>query len=159
MEEKNDNKVKEQFKQYCDSQSWCTFKGFSKNKYAGWDCSYYSADTQGNEISVIAELKGKDSYPSTSRDSWLLTKAKYDKLTRLKIQMQIKYPQEQFTVHYIHIFPDNQLYIWNIDNVGATKPLVQKELPNTTYFGESHKVILPIYYLNNNETILKDKIN
>jgi len=159
MEEKNDNKVKEQFKQYCDSQSWCTFKCFSKDKHACWDCSYYSADTKGNQISVIAEIKGKDLNPSTKRNSWLLTRAKYEDLNRLKIQMQIKYPQEQFTLQYIHIFPDNQLYIWNIDDISKRKPLCYLTLPSTTYFGTPTMSSTPIYYMHKEETLINESIN
>lgn len=161
LEKRIDEDVCLTFKQYCEEQPWCKINRFSKKEFSVWDVSYTSADTKGNIVHVIGEIKYKDKYPSTNRDNWLLTVDKYEALEVVKADAIERDPSKEYVVQYINIYCDGKIWIWNTDLVKIKGKLPQKQnLPTTTYENlyQAKRKQIDVYYMNKKEAIIREDI-
>jgi hypothetical protein len=133
------------FQGYCNGQSWCKFERKSKDDYSKWDVSYKIEDTL-----VIGEIKRRN-YDSTDFDTWVLELDKLRGLQTIKDEC-IKHRKniyKKVALHYINIYNDNTIVIWDITNLDENKVGVFKADMPATYCGNQavktkNTIFLPI---------------
>jgi len=113
--EKQDNKGREIFKGYCKSKGWCKHHKDSTQQFSHWDTSYFSANTYTKEsVMVIAEIKERN-YSSQDYTDWYGEVYKYNEL--MKIKDKQKSQGKDVRIHYINLFNDNVVLIWDITDI------------------------------------------
>lgn len=127
---------------------------WSKKPSSSWDVSYITGSTENNTLGyVIGEIKFRVEYKSTAYQTWILEKKKHDALQELKKQMQEKYPDRNFYVHYICFYPDkpNVPRLWDITNLNGDYNGFG--LPANSNTPNPKEVQKPTHFLHNNEAI------
>jgi hypothetical protein len=146
-----DDKGRLIFQGYCTGQPWCKFARKSKNDDAPWDVSYSGIS---DEV-IIGEIKVRE-YNANDFPDWMLEVKKIKRL-RVVYDKMMKYdPSQNVKIHYINIFKDNELMIWDITNIVYTS--IIEELPATTC-GNQNKKNKEVTYLPTHQAIINTKIN
>jgi hypothetical protein len=121
------------FQQYCSTTSWCKYNKSAKDEFSPWDVSYTSGSTQ-----VIGEIKMRE-YASDAFDGWFLEEKKLKELSVIRKAVIDKQKDSLPTpvIHYINMFTDGQIMIWDITNLEGT---VEQIKLNKTTMGDTFKV-------------------
>ncbi len=146
-----DDKGRLIFQGYCIAQPWCKFARKSKNDDAAWDVSY----SGNNDEVIIGEIKVR-SYNSTDYNDWMLEVKKINGLNKVYNKMKKYDPKQNIKIHYINIFKDNEIMIWDITNLVYTSTI--EELPATTC-GNQNKKDKEVTYLPTYQAIINTKTN
>lgn len=141
-----DEQAKEEFKEWCGYQSWCRFNKKSKVGFATWDVSYYSGNSK-TEIPIVGEIKVREGYESNSFNNWYLEEKKYNSLQQIKEKTK-----GDLKIHYINIYPDSMIRIWDITELNNEK-MIERNLKKTTY-GNTNEINKKLYLLYNYEAII-----
>lgn len=120
--EQQDNVGREIFKTFCKRKQWCKHHKDATEQYSHWDTSYYSGTTM-----VIGEVKER-TYESSAFSDWYMETFKYNELMKIKDKYQAK--GMDVRIHYINLFSDNQVIIWDITNMSLNQ--VRRTLGATT---------------------------
>jgi hypothetical protein len=147
-----ENESKVLFTNWCNQQQWCKVNRWSKKTFTSWDVSLYSADTAGNEIKVLAELKYRYNDNASTYQNWLLKQTKYDSLKTIA-------DENEALILYINITKDKQIMIWNLNEVVPPKQTIQMKLATSTNERNGlHYKLTNVYLLNKNETIYNTQL-
>lgn len=117
----------------------------SKDKYSPWDVAYTSGGTE-----VIGEIKYRQHHPYTFED-WILEEEKLNDLSNIQQEIYNKKGIRP-AIHYINIYLDGSIQIWDISNLKVSYVATEGLFPSTTC-GDTSKRGKGVIYLNN-----KDKI-
>ena len=104
-----DNKGRERFKQFCKRKQWCKHHKDAIKQYSHWDIAYYSGNTM-----ILAEIKERE-YASTAFSDWWGEMYKYNELMALKDKLKLQ--GKDVKVHYINLFTNDDVIIWELDNI------------------------------------------
>ena len=135
--EQLDQEGKTFFKGFCAASPWCKFERISKPE-SRWDISYlYCEDTL-----AIGEIKMRN-YSSTAFPDWIIEE---DKVVALKeiLEKTKKNTTKEIQIHYINIFNDNNVAIWDITNIIAT---YNNEQHKANYCGNQYQKEKWVTYL------------
>lgn len=143
-----DNKGRNLFSAFCESQTWCKIKKFAKAKDP-YDVSYTSGDTK-----IIGEIKFRN-FPSTAFPDWLMQQHKIKDITVLKNKVDTKYPNDKnCRIQFIIFYTDGIVQIWDITDIEKEQTPVDTIVTKTT-FGDTSKVHRQQFLLYNNNVILR----
>ncbi len=131
------------FKGFCAASPWCKFERISKPE-SRWDISYLYCQ----DVLAIGEIKIRN-YESTAFEDWIIEEEKVIALKEILAKTK-KNTDKEIQIHYINIFNDNNVAIWDITN------LVQVYRPEThkaNNCGDQHERIKQVTYLPITDTI------
>jgi hypothetical protein len=120
--EQQDSKGRERFKTFCKRKQWCKHHKDATEQYSHWDTSYFSGTTM-----VIGEVKERN-YESSTYSDWYGEVYKYNELMKIKDKLAAK--GKNVRVHYINIFTNDDIIIWDITDI--TLEGFKMELAKTT---------------------------
>ncbi len=139
------------FQGYCIGQPWCKFARKSRDEDAHWDVSYYSGDT-----TIIGEIKDRKE-DSDRYNDWMLEIKKLRELIEIRDKMTRRGITTR--LHYINIFEDNEIAIWDITDLDINKLEIRIEEHNKTTAGDQTKTDKEITYLPIADAIITTKTN
>lgn len=137
------------FKGFCIGQNWCKPHKMSKDIKSSWDVSYYSGQTR-----IMGEIKVRNKGIDTW-DTWILEINKLKKLFEIRDKLIKKNPkQPEPRIHYINIFNDNQIAIWDITSIDINTIEVVNTLMPKEFVGSRDKINKDSIFLNINNAII-----
>lgn len=145
--EQQDNNGREIFKSFCKVKHWCKHHKDATEQYSHWDTSYYSGKTM-----VVAEIKERN-YDSSAFSDWYGEIYKYNQLMLIKDKYKAK--GMDVKIHYINLFNDNQVIIWDLDLISPES--FEMNLPKHT-LEDNGNVNKKMYRLWKAQSILWEKI-
>lgn len=134
------------FQGYCIGQPWCKFSRKSRDEYAHWDVSYYSGDT-----TIIGEIKDRQENSDTY-GTWIMEINKLRALFNVRDKMKNRGIETR--IHYINIFTDNELAIWDVTDLDISKLDVKTEAHQKTECGDQTKINKEVFYLPIEEALI-----
>jgi hypothetical protein len=141
--EKDDEKGRNIFINYCEQQPWCKINKLAKNKFAKWDVSYFSGNTQ-----MIGEIK-KRKYTSDAFSDWYIQEDKWDALIQIKGDSDAK-------ITYINHFTDDSTMIWDLTDMDKEK--LESGLRLLQENDYSDKLVWKkVYLLPSRDAVIKNK--
>lgn len=146
-----DEEGRVKFQQYCSTTTWCKYNKASKDEYAAWDVSYTSGATQ-----VIGEIKLRD-YASDAFDGWFMEEKKLKALHAVREAVKSKYKHSTTTpsIHYINIFTDDKIIIWDVTNLDA---VVETHNLQQTTMGNQQEVSKAIITLPTATAVIRESL-